>query len=57
MPEIDRAAPGRIGQWVGLQIIRKYMAEHPDVTLPRLMAEKSAQRLLNDSHYRPKRKG
>ncbi len=55
VPEIDRTAPGRIGQWVGLQIIRKYMAEHPDVTLPRLMAEKNAQRLLNDSHYRPKR--
>ena len=57
VPEIDRTAPGRIGQWVGLQIVRKYMAEHPDVTLPRLMAEKNAQRLLNDSHYRPKRKG
>jgi hypothetical protein len=54
-PEIDRIAPGRIGQWVGLQIVRKYMAEHPNVTLARLMAEKSAQRLLNESHYRPKR--
>lgn len=55
VPEIDRTCPGRIGQWVGLQIIRKYMAEHPDVTLARLMAEKNAQRLLNESHYRPKR--
>lgn len=57
VPEIDLTAPGRIGQWVGLQIVRKYMAEHPDVTLPRLMAEKNAQRILNESHYRPKRKG
>lgn len=55
VPEIDRTAPGRIGQWVGLQIVRKYMAEHPSVTLPQLMAEKNAQKLLNDSHYRPKR--
>jgi hypothetical protein len=55
VPEIDRTCPGRIGQWVGLQIIRKYMAEHPDVTLARLMAEKNAQRLLNESHYRPKK--
>ena len=55
VPEIDRTCPGRIGQWVGLQIVRKYMAEHPDVTLARLMAEKNAQMLLNESHYRPKK--
>lgn len=55
VPEISRLCPGRVGQWVGLQIVRKYMAEHPDVTLAKLMAEKNAQRILNDSHYRPKR--
>lgn len=55
VPEIDKTCPGRVGQWVGLQIIRKYVAEHPNVTLPRLMAETNAQRLLNDSHYRPKK--
>ena len=55
VPEIDRTCPGRIGQWLGLQIVRKYMAEHPDVTLPQLMALTDAQRLLNDSHYRPKK--
>ncbi len=56
VPEIDATCPGRVGQWVGLQIVRKYMAEHPDVTLAQLMAERSAQKLLNESHYRPKRK-
>ena len=55
MPEIDKTCPGRVGQWVGLQIVRKYVAEHPEVTLVRLMAEKDAQRILNESHYRPKR--
>ena len=55
VPEIDRTCPGRIGQWLGLQIVRKYMAEHPDVPLPKLMATTDAQRILNDSHYRPKR--
>lgn len=55
VPEIDKTAPGRVGQWVGLQIIRKYVAEHPNVPLSRLMAETNAQRLLNDSHYRPKK--
>ncbi|RZK20815.1 MAG: gliding motility lipoprotein GldB [Hymenobacter sp.] len=55
VPEIDRTAPGRVGQWVGLQIVRKYMAEHPGVTLAQLMAQTDAQRILNESHYRPKR--
>jgi hypothetical protein len=55
VPEIDKTCPGRVGQWVGLQIIRKYVAEHPNVPLARLMAETNAQRLLNDSHYRPKK--
>ena len=55
VPEIDRTAPGRIGQWVGLQIIRKYMAEHPNKTLPQLMAESNAQKILDESHYRPKK--
>ncbi|WP_310391500.1 gliding motility lipoprotein GldB [Hymenobacter sp.] len=55
VPEIDHTCPGRVGQWVGLQIVRKYVAEHPEISLGRLMAEKNAQRFLNESHYRPKR--
>lgn len=55
VPEIDKTCPGRVGQWVGLQIVRKYVAVHPEVSLARLMAEKDAQRILNESHYRPKR--
>ena len=55
VPEIDRSAPGRVGQWVGLQVIRKYMAEHSGVTLAQLMAQTDAQRILNESHYRPKK--
>jgi len=55
VPEIDKTCPGRVGQWVGLQIVRKYVAEHPEVSLGRLMAEKNAQRILNESHYRPRK--
>lgn len=54
IPEIDKTCPGRVGAWVGWQVVRKYMAEHPNVTLKQLMAEKNAQRILNDSKYRPK---
>ncbi|RIY10211.1 gliding motility lipoprotein GldB [Hymenobacter rubripertinctus] len=54
IPEIDKTCPGRVGAWVGWQIVRKYMAEHPDVTLKQLMAEKDGQSILNGSRYRPK---
>ena len=56
VPEIDKTCPGRVGQWVGLQIVRKYMADRHNVSLAQLMAEKSAQRILTESHYRPKNK-
>ncbi|SNS03240.1 gliding motility lipoprotein GldB [Hymenobacter mucosus] len=54
IPEIDKTCPGRVGAWVGWQIVRKYMAEHPAVTLRQLMSEKNAQRILSESRYRPK---
>jgi gliding motility-associated lipoprotein GldB len=54
IPEIDKTCPGRVGAWVGWQIVRKYMAEHPDVTLAQLMADKNPQHILNESRYRPR---
>ena len=54
VPEIDAKCPGRIGRWVGWQIVRKYMADHPDITLPQLMAEKDAQKIFYASKYKPK---
>lgn len=56
VPEIDKTCPGRVGAWVGWQIVRKYMAEHPSVTLAQLMAQKDPQRILTESRYRPRRK-
>ncbi|MDQ4140161.1 MAG: gliding motility lipoprotein GldB, partial [Bacteroidota bacterium] len=56
VPEIDAKCPGRIGRWVGWQIVRIYMEENPDVTLQQLMAEKDAQKIFNESHYKPKRR-
>ena len=56
VPEIGKECPGRIGAWVGWQIVRKYMEEHPEVTLQQLMAETNAQKILNESRYKPKKK-
>jgi gliding motility-associated lipoprotein GldB len=56
IPEISNNAPGRIGAWVGWQIVRKYMQEHPEVTLAQLMAEPDPQKIFTQSRYKPKRR-
>src|SRR6185437_6371898 len=43
--EIGEKCPGRIGRWLGWQIIRTYMENNPSVTLQELMAEKDAQKI------------
>ena len=55
VPEIGKQCPGRVGMWVGWQIVRKYMEEHPEVTLQQLMAETNARKILNESKYKPKK--
>lgn len=49
----NESAP-KLGIWAGWQIVRAYMDKHPEVTLPQLMADHNAQKILNESKYRPK---
>ncbi len=51
--EVGEKCPGRIGQWVGWQIVKSYMKTHPDVTLPQLMKMTDASKLFKESGYRP----
>jgi gliding motility-associated lipoprotein GldB len=51
--ERNESAP-KLGVWTGWQIVRQYMDKHPEVTLPQLMADDDAQKILNGSKYRPK---
>jgi hypothetical protein len=51
--QVGEKCPGRIGQWVGWQIVNKYMATHPEITLPELMSQANAQKLFKESRYRP----
>ncbi|WP_340114467.1 hypothetical protein [Maribellus mangrovi] len=46
-------SPGRTGVWIGWQIVRQYMKEHPEVTLEELMNNKEYQQILNESEYDP----
>jgi gliding motility-associated lipoprotein GldB len=51
--EVGDKCPGRIGRWLGWQIVRKYMEKHPEVTLQQLMADKDSQKIFRESKYKP----
>lgn len=51
--EIGEKCPGRIGAWVGWEIVRAYMERHPKLTLPELMNETDAKKIFLLSKYRP----
>jgi len=53
--EIGDKCPGRIGEWLGLQIVESYMIANPGVTLNALMANPNAREIFNKSNYKPKR--
>ncbi|RAW03215.1 gliding motility lipoprotein GldB [Pseudochryseolinea flava] len=54
--QVGEKCPGRIGLFIGWQIVKAYMDSHPEMTLQQLMQVGDAQKLFKDSHYKPKQK-
>lgn len=50
---IPKQSPGRLGQWVGWVIVRRYMQENPDTSLQELMVITDSQQILSRSRYKP----
>ncbi len=50
---ISSDSPGRLGVWVGFQIISAYMKKHPETTLLDLMKRTDAKEMLKDAKYKP----
>ncbi len=46
-------SPSRTGIWIGWQIVRSYMKQHPEMKLSDLMAIQDSQLILNQSSYQP----
>lgn len=46
-------SPARTGWWVGWQIVREFMENNPDVSLPQLMQDLTARQILDNSGYNP----
>ena len=51
--EVEQQSPGRIGAWIGWQIIRQYMQENPKVKLQEVLLEMDSQKILQASKYKP----
>lgn len=51
--EVTQDSPGRLGVWVGWRIVNSYMRNNKDVTLRELVNENDAQKILEQSYYKP----
>lgn len=54
-PVVFQEAPGEIGNWVGLRIVKAYMKRYPKTTMNELFQLTDAQRFLELAKYKPKR--
>lgn len=52
--ELDNESPGRLGRWLGWQIVRAYMENNKDVTLQELL-QMDAKTIFENSKYKPKK--
>lgn len=54
-PGMPPEAPGRTANWLGWQIVKAYMEKYPDTSIQALIALKDAQKILDESKYKPRR--
>jgi hypothetical protein len=54
--QVGEKCPGRIGQFIGWNIVKSYMDSHPETSLQQLMQLGDAQKLFKASKYKPKKK-
>jgi hypothetical protein len=48
-----KESPPRLGEWIGWQIVKSYMDNHPEITLQQLVLKNDAQEILTQSGYKP----
>jgi hypothetical protein len=50
---VSPESPGRVGGWIGFQIIGSYMKNHPEISLFQLITMTDARKVLEESGYNP----
>lgn len=51
--DFGNKSPGRLGAYIGWQIVKNYMKNNPNTTLEDLMNNTDAQKILKESYYKP----
>jgi hypothetical protein len=54
-PGMPSESPGRTANYMGWQIVKKYMADNPEITIEDLITEQNAQKILDAARYKPRR--
>ena len=52
--EIDNESPGKVGQWLGWQIVRAYAQKYPEKSIQEILAT-PAKQLFTAANYKPRR--
>lgn len=52
---LPKESPPKVGAWVGWQIVRRFMENNPEYSIPDLMKLGNAQEILKKSKYKPKK--
>lgn len=52
---MPKEVPGRIGMWVGRNIIKSYLENNSEITLEKLMADNDYKNIFTKSKYKPKK--
>ncbi|MDR3651412.1 MAG: hypothetical protein P4L34_00415 [Paludibacter sp.] len=50
---VSQDSPGRLGTWLGWQIVESYMNKNPKISLTDLMNENNYQKMLENSGFKP----
>lgn len=53
-PNMPQESAPRLGEYIGWQIVRRYMDQNPQVTPQELFAEKDYRKILDKSKYKPR---
>jgi len=54
-PAFGKESPPRLGEWIGWQIVKSYMNNHPEITLQQMLLKNDAQEILTQSGYKPEK--
>lgn len=52
VPEIGPKCPGRIGQWIGWRIVKRYRLEEKEISFQELMAQENPGEIFQKSKYK-----